>query len=221
MPMASPLLTWLLDLIYPPKCALCDKPLPSGKELLCPQCQKLPDQSRTLRKEGVRFTFCVSALPYRDDYRSSILRYKFGRCSYYSEIYGKILADAVRQRLSGKFDLITYIPLNWRRRRKRGYDQAKLLAEALGRELNVEVIRTLVKVKNVKPQSSQPSAAARRINIRGAYGAKDPAAFAGKRILLVDDVLTTGSTMSEAAGVLRDNGAKTVYGATIAAVVRD
>lgn len=219
--MTSPLLTWLIDLLYPPKCVLCGESLPSGKEQLCPKCKNLPDQSRTIRREGTRFSLCVSALPYRDPFRASILRYKFNGSSFYSEIYGKILADAVRQRIAGKFDLITYIPLNWRRRRKRGYDQAKLLAEALGRELDVAVVKTLVKVKNVKPQSTQPSAAARRKNIRGVYRAKNAAAFAGKRVLLVDDILTTGSTMSEAAGVLRDNGAKTVYGAALAAVVND
>lgn len=215
--MPSSLLTRLLDLLYPPRCVICGCFLPSGDKQLCEKCRALPDQSRTIRIENAKFRECVAALPYREPYRTSLLHYKFYNCSFYVRVYGPILAAAVISRLSGQFDLITYVPLSRRRRRKRGYDQAKLLAEAVGREVGTEVVCTLEKTKHIPAQSIQPDAKARKKNIQGVYRAKNQGLFEGKRVLLIDDIMTTGSTLSEAAGELRRNGAKAVVCAALAA----
>ena len=115
-----------------------------------------------------------------------------------------------------KIDTITWAPVSLFRRFKRGYDQAQLIAVALGKELNLPVIKLLRKHRNTKAQSTLNDAASRRANVQGAYEATDPIKTAGKSILLIDDVLTTGSTATECALVLHTAGAKNVYLATIA-----
>jgi ComF family protein len=118
-------------------------------------------------------------------------------------------------------EVLTWVPVSRKRLRSRGYDQAKLLAEATGAVLGLPVTATLRKVRDNPPQSGLQDAAGRRANVLNAYEAVDPAAFAGKRVLLIDDVATTGSTLSECARVLVTAGAGEVLAATLAMVRED
>ncbi len=112
--------------------------------------------------------------------------------------------------------MISWVPLSAKRLRKRGYDQAKLLAVEAARNLDCVAVETLRKVRNTDAQSSINDDSARRANILGAYEVPDPEFVAGKRILLIDDVVTTGATLSECARVLRTFGAKEVVCASLA-----
>lgn len=207
----------ILDLLYPPRCVFCRELVRSGKDLFCPACREsLPFTSCGGEQTGDFFRICCSALYYEDVVRESLRRYKFQGRSGYAATYGAILADCIRERLTGEYDLITWVPLSSERLRERGYDQSMLLAQAAALELQDVAVSTLDKVRNVERQSAVGSREKRRANIAGAYRATDPELVEGRRILLIDDIITTGATLSECARTLREAGAKDVVCATVA-----
>ena len=114
------------------------------------------------------------------------------------------------------FDILSWIPVSPLRRFFRGYDQCKLLAQAVAEELNVHPLPLLKKVRHNQPQSRIKDDAARRANVLGAYRVTNPDSVAGKRILLLDDVITTGATAGECARMLWLAGAKSVNCAAVA-----
>ena len=154
---------------------------------------------------------------YKGSVRSSLHRYKFRNAREYSHGYGRLLAMHLTQKQWTDFDLLTWAPVSAARKRERGYDQGQLLCKAVAKELGLPYIRALKKQRNTPPQSGIASAAARRANVLGAYCVRNPKAISGKRILLLDDIITTGSTASECARELLTAGAKEVYCAAIAA----
>lgn len=207
----------LLDLLFPPKCPFCGRLLEKRQALLCLDCQR--DLPWTQGKAGERkgeFFRCVAPLWYRDQVRHSHHRYKFSGVRAYAGAYVTLMAQCVSDRLDGEFDFITWVPISRRRLRKRGYDQSRLLAEGLEKKLNIPCTKTLTKIRHTKPQSSLKGEGARRANVLGAYAMCRDAQVAGKRIVLVDDVMTTGATLSECARVLRTAGAVEVVCVTLA-----
>ena len=118
---------------------------------------------------------------------------------------------------SDEFDVLTWVPVSRLRRLRRGYDQVELLARHLGRELDMVPVCTLKKIRHNRQQSRIADAAGRRANVLGAYRILDSGQIAGKKILLLDDILTTGSTAGECARMLRTAGAKEVHCAVLAA----
>lgn len=212
----KPILNTLKALLYPPRCVICRRLLEDEAERLCPDCAGLAGEPISGARRGQHYSRWVSVFPYEDQVRSSILRYKFSGCRFYARTYGPLLARAIQKGLGTDWDLMTYVPLSPKRRRRRGYDQALLLARETGRVLGTPPVCTLKKQNRIKPQSSMGSAAAREANIRGAFSPTDPGLAAGKRVLLIDDILTTGATVSEASRVLKAAGAKEVYVATLA-----
>lgn len=208
----------VLDLLFPPKCVFCGSLIGKKTEGLCRACaEKLPYlRGAAARATGDYFTVCVSPLKYDGHVRRSILRYKFHGATENAEVYGRILADCIREHLSGRYDLITWVPLSRRRKRDRGYDQAMLLAMATALSLSDVAVETLVKSRHVQPQSSLGGREERRANVSGVYEVPDPDLIAGKRILLIDDIITTGATLSECARTLLLAGAESVACATLA-----
>jgi ComF family protein len=208
--------TALLDLLFPPKCVFCRKLLGDG-DTWCARCAgKLPLTVHGGRQEGDFFDFCISPLYYKDAVRKSILRYKFSGASNYAETYGKILASCIRAYMDAKYDLISWVPLSSKRERTRGYDQAMLLAMATALELQSVAVQTLVKPRDVTPQSGLGGRSERRANISGAYEVYDPELIDGKCILLIDDIVTTGSTLEECARALLSAGATKIVCAALA-----
>ena len=210
-------LNGMKDLIWPRKCILCHRPVGAEGDRLCPDCAASLPEPFSGDRRGTHYRRWASAFWYEDKLRESFLRFKFGGCRFYTDWYGPWLANAVRKQLGEKFDLMTYVPISRLRKRKRGYDQTLLLAEAAGKELGTEPVCTLKKRSRVKPQSRTIGQEERQRNIRGAFRVIDAEVIKGKRILLIDDVLTTGATVSEASRVLLEAGAKSVDVATLAA----
>ena len=118
-------------------------------------------------------------------------------------------------------DILTWVPISRLRRMRRGYDQVELLAKAVGRELNMEPQRTLRKIRHNRPQAGIHGAAERRANVLGVYRMAKNADVLDKRVLLLDDVMTTGATAGEAARILLTAGAKEVHLGCIAAAHSD
>ena len=207
---------YAIGLLFPPKCVLCAKLLKKDETDLCRICRvKAPAYGNTKRKP--QFLDSLAAIWYYEgNVRASILRYKFRGRRSYAAAYGRLLAMRVQQEHPEGFDLLTFIPISARRRWKRGYDQVELLARAVGRELGMEPVPALKKVRHNRPQSGISGEAERRANVLGAYRSINRE-VSGKRVLLLDDILTTGATASEAARVLKTAGAAEVHCAVLAA----
>lgn len=207
----------LLDLLYPPRCTFCHCFVKSSAVAICDNCRKnLPYTTNGGRQKADFVTVCVSPLYYEDDVRESLLRYKFHGATGYAKAYAPLVADCIREHLDQEYDLITWVPLSRKRLHRRGYDQARLLAEAVATELDTMAVGTLKKIRNTAAQSQTGSAEKRRANISGAYRVMNPALVADKRILLIDDIVTTGSTLSECARTLGLAGAERVICAAVA-----
>lgn len=212
----------LICLLFPRKCHFCRTLLSKDETDLCHTC----------RRDAPELIRAKSAIPliaqwtavwyYKDKVRSSIHRFKFGNARHYADFYARELAMKLQSvPFADSYDLLTWVPVSWLRRFLRGYDQAELLAMALGRELGMPPVRLLKKIRHTQPQSGIRNAAKRRANILNAYRAENIDQFTGKRILLVDDVVTTGATASECAKTLLIGGAKKVYFAAVAAASHD
>ena len=210
-------LSAILDILFPPRCVFCHRFLRSSRQMVCEDClNSLPYTSNGGEKTGEFFDRCVAPLYYEGDVRESLHRFKFKGATGYSKTYGKLLADCIRENLAGAYDLISWVPLSRKRLRERGYDQAMLLAMAAALELDDVAVCTLEKTLESEKQSLMGSAEKRRANISGAYRAADPELVEGKRILLIDDIVTTGSTLSECAKTLLSAGAEAVLCAAVA-----
>lgn len=206
-----------LDLLFPPRCVFCRRFLKSSREHVCADCLKtLPYTNEDDEKTGDFFTLCVAPLYYEGNVREAILRYKFHEAVGYAQPFGRLVAERVGKALEGRYDLISWVPLSKKRLKERGYDQSMLLACAVALELDDVAVSTLEKHIHVEKQSRMGSAEKRRANISGAYRVVDPELIRGKRILLIDDIVTTGATLSECARTLLTAGAAEVLCAAVA-----
>ena len=200
----------LLDLFVPPKCPFCGKVLDHAG--ICPACEKaLPwtEEGAGLRElpGGLQ---CAAPLWYEGKVREGLLRFKFQGARAAAGPLGELVARCAAERFSGAFDVVTWVPVSRRRLRSRGYDQARLLAESACRLWEVRPEQLLQKITDNPAQSGLTEEAARRANVLGVYGAAEPERIQGDRILLVDDICTTGATLAECARTLRDAGAADV-----------
>lgn len=207
----------ILDFFFPPKCAFCHELLPSGTEGICDACARELLRADPMEKTGEFFSGCIAAFAYKDLVRESVLRFKFSNRQEYAAVYAPLLAARIQEYLAGRFDRITWVPVSARRRRKRGYDQAQMLAEQTAKVLGIPAVPMLKKVRHTPAQSTLREAARRKANVLGAYVAIDRSALKDRRVLLIDDVMTTGATLSECSRVLLTAGAKDVVCAAFAA----
>ena len=204
----------LLNLLFPPKCVLCNKIIDAGREDICHDCSRTLPWAGVTVKQGDFHEGAVSSLRYDDRVRGAMLRYKFNGHYWLGEVFGELMAETVTMQLSGRFDIITWAPVSKKRLRQRTYDQSELLAKRIGVLLGFPVVQCLRKTKHTEANSSLNDDKARQDNVSGVYEALPE--VEGKRILLIDDVYTTGSTLSECAKTLMQAGAESVVCATFA-----
>lgn len=205
----------LTDLLYPPRCVFCQSLMQQCDMQICKACKQTLTPPQEDRK-GNFFKVCISALPYEDTVRSSIIRMKLKNRKSYIKTYGKLLAEQIRQKLDGKYDVITWVPISWLRKMQRGYDQDRLIAEAVAEELSKPIEKLLLKTRHTRRQSSIRDVAQRRSNVLNTYRCVSKEAVTGKRILLIDDVITSGATLSECSKMLLLADAAQVVCATVA-----
>lgn len=229
----------LVQIAYPGVCQLCTRPigldasdfcsecstsLTNDPHPTCPRCAgtlgaNLPAEVDCHRCRGISFAFerVLRLGPYDGLRREAILRMKHARDEGLAEAVGKLWAAHALQALQQiGASAVVPIPLHWRRRIQRGFNQSAILAQALASALRLPYRgRWLGRVRATQFQTDlAPSA--RSDNVRGAFQARGDRRMHGAAILLVDDVLTTGSTASEAARVLRAAGAVRVVVAVLA-----
>lgn len=204
-------------------CAACEADLPAFGPEACPACGQglgpaAPVEPRCLdcRGRALAFDGAVALGPYRDRLRDLVLQLKFGGERVIAGDLGRLLAARVAAdpRAAGA-GLVVPLPLHPDTERRRGYNQSALLAEALARRLGRPVAgRAMAKIRATEPQALL-DAARRAGNLAGAFAVTQPGRVEGQAILLVDDVMTTGATASEAAGALKAAGAVRVWVAVV------
>ena len=199
-------------------CAACRKTLPFNDRLICPYC------GRRVREAGVCLE-CKQSRPAVEKARSAfvhegeaaalVLRFKKG-----SKYLFRTLCDFLTPLLEREFadaDSLTFVPMTKRARRKRGYNQSRLLAEELSRRSGKQFLDAAEKRRETSMQKSL-GRREREKNLKGCFRVTDKSAVRGKHIVIVDDTFTTGSTVSELARALLHAGAERVYALTVTSV---
>lgn len=198
--------------IEPPFCTVCGEPFGTAGGIIhpCGSCMK----------GGRPFAAARAASLFEGPVEELIHRFKYGKKVQLRRPLGLLTASRLAGFAADTLpDLLVPVPLHRRRLRERGFNQALLIARVLSREWQVPCARaTLVRTRWTVPQV-QLSAAERAQNVRGAFAVAEPASVADRRIMLVDDVFTTGSTLDECARVLRRAGAAEVLAVTVARAV--
>ena len=202
-----------IDFVAPPFCACCGFPFTfdTGPDALCGICAREPQAF-----DRARFV-----MRYGDASKGLVLGFKHHDRTEGAPAFGEWLARAGRELIQDA-DLLAPVPLHRLRLFARRYNQAALLCHALADSNALPVVPDLLIRKRHTPPQGRLSAAARRRNVAGAF-AVNPARLSkldGRRVLLVDDVMTTGATVSACASVLRRNGAAAVDVLVLARVVR-
>lgn len=202
----------LLDFFFPQRCPFCGKA--AGKALICERCRK--ELPRCDRVRTGSFGECAAPLYYEGRVRDAILDFKFKRRIEHLNAYGMLMAEKAAEVYADRFDAVTWVPVSKRRLKKRGFDQSRMLCASLCVDWHVEPQETLRKVVDNPAQSGIDDPAARRANVLGAYEPVEPKSIAGKRFLLIDDIVTTGATLTECVRVLKNAGAADVVCLTLA-----
>lgn len=195
-----------------PKCEKCGYPFPANLDLglrpMCPNCA-----SGCCELDLIR-----SACVYDEVSRSAMLPFKHGGRIKYSAFMSRAMIWALRD-IEIHPDIVMPIPLAYRRLFHRGYNQATLLARPIAKVLGVKLDLDSVR-RFYRPDMGHKNATQRAENIRGVFSVVKPNKIKNRKILLVDDVMTTGATFAEIRRVLKDAGAAEVYGVTFCRIVR-
>jgi ComF family protein len=220
------------QLVFPNGCLLCDAPEADRADFrhglcsdclgaltvdpypVCPRCAatvgphaETSDGCTACRGIPLGFEAAVRLGPYDGRRRDAVLRMKAAPGEGLAEMMGRVFCATAGERLRAVgVEVVVPVPLHWRWRWSRGYNQAGAMARELAAGLGVGCRNALRRVRHTPPQVGS-TAAARRENVRGAFRVTDPRAVAGRAVLLVDDVMTTGSTAGEVARTLRAAGA--------------
>ncbi|MGE4548534.1 MAG: ComF family protein [Intestinibacillus sp.] len=204
----------LLQLLYPPRCILCRARLQVGTAaMLCANCaERLRTHYRTAEHVTVEDTDgAAAALLYKGEVRAAMHRYKFAHGKACAGWFAAQLAPVVGAWLDDwQPDCVTYVPISFGRFWERGYNQSELVARRLARQFALPCVPLLQKRAFVARQSDKLKAE-RKQNVENVFRLRRGVALTGQRVLLVDDVLTTGATLSACARALRQGGAERVF----------
>jgi ComF family protein len=214
------ILVFCLELIFPPRCVFCGRTISPGTEI-CKTCASKIAPVNTLRCMNLPGSGqnipCIVLYSYESQVRDSMIRFKFYGEKKNADFYAKQLAELLLSRIQPtSLDLVTAVPISRERKKKRRYNQSELIARKVAAGLNLPYVECLYKIRDNLEQHRLPRLE-RMKNVTGVYRA-DEKKTAGKRVLLIDDIVTTGSTLCECAKVLLKAGAETVSCAAVAQV---
>lgn len=205
----------IADLAYPPVCSGCKAPLESGRgSPVCMSCfDKIKPSRRSPESDPLRFsfTFAYSACQYEGVMKELIHSFKYSRKTSLAKLFSNILLKFISKHpeVTKDIDLVTFVPLRPNRLRERGFNQSKLLACGISGHFGLKTEDLLEKAASTKHQN-ELTREKRLVNLKGAFRAKQSPRIAGRRILLIDDVMTTGATFNECAKTLSEAGAAEV-----------
>ena len=212
------------ELFFPPRCLLCGEILAIGQGKLCSDCQmevqrregRLLFSPQTQQPEGLEAGFAVF---YYEESKEAIWRFKFHGAYRMGEDFGRLMAEKAGK--AGSLDLakaqvVIPVPVHRQRLRLRGFNQAALLARPVAAVLKVPMSETLCRIRHTKAQMTLGDQQ-RQENVHHAFAVVRPEEVRDKRVLLIDDIYTTGATASSCALALRQAGASSVSVLALAA----
>ena len=208
-----------LDLVFPPRCIYCDRALAVDHHI-CPEClaEMVPEHHERCMRDGKsgKTILCTAPFLYDGKIRDTIHRFKFSGMMEIAPYLAEAMIYPITESCKAlQLDFITAVPLFKKRLKRRGYNQAELLGREVGKLLKVPYEETLLKIKDNRAQHTL-SRKERIDNVKGVYRVLPGCPVSGKSILLIDDVVTTGSTITECAKMLLAAGADTVLCAAVA-----
>lgn len=212
------MLKLVLDLLYPPVCGICRK---IDQKELCPKCAiklKQWEKAKLYAYPHTYFEKHFYLFPYEGIIREKLIQYKFQNQSYLSTFFAKNLLNHKKMsRILKKYDIIIPVPMYRKKEKQRGYNQTALIAKEIAKVCKSLVYdgKSLKKIKDTKMQSSL-NKTERRKNIKNAYKVVNQQKIKDKKIILLDDIYTTGATANECSKVLKQSGAKEILIVTIA-----
>jgi ComF family protein len=204
-------------------CAACFAAITTDPHAHCPRCAQTvgphantEDGCSECRPQSLAFESAFRLGEYDQHLQVAVLRLKHLNGEGLADLLGRAFAECRGADLrAANCELVVPVPLHWMRRMGRGYNQSEAVARELAAGIGVPFAHALRRAKWT-PQQLQPSREARRANVKGAFLVRKGASVAGKSVLLVDDVMTTGSTLNECARVLKSAGAVRVCVAVLA-----
>lgn len=210
----------LIDLIYPPVCGMCNK---ICKKHLCKECEMDLKKYEINEIENVKgdkskyYDYQVKTFKYKGKVRSKIIDYKFNEKSYMCHTFQKMITKNEKiYSFLKKYDIILYVPMFKKQEHKRGYNQTYLIAKEIGKTLGVSIEKSnLTKIKDTKKQSTLTKEE-RKTNVKDAFVIKKPERIVNKKVILFDDIFTTGNTVNECSKVIKMAGTKEIAILTIA-----
>lgn len=220
----------LLDLLYPPRCPICDGVLRFPEHGCCGDCvERLPriqgavcmrcgcevaeeeEYCRECRTQKHYFDRGAAAFTYTGALRHSVYRMKGMNRRDYIPFFAEEMVQALSRYLGvWRPELVLPVPMHPKRYRRRGYNQSELLALQIGRLTGIPVRKDLLRCTKLLPPQKELNGRERRKNLRGCFEVREPFPKV-ERVLLADDVYTTGSTMDEISRVLKERGVQSVY----------
>lgn len=207
----------ILVFLYPDVCSICEK---TDKNSLCIKCnEKLKNISkyRLILAKDKCFDEQLYVFRYEGIIREKIIQYKFYEKSYMYKTFAKIILNHEKKyRFLLNYDIIIPVPIHYKRKCERGYNQSSLIAKEISKELNIECIENVLYKKINNNRQSTLNQKQRIQNVKNVYGIKNIGKIKNKNIILFDDIYTTGSTLNECAKLLKQNGAKKILVLTLA-----
>lgn len=207
----------ILEIIFPNVCGICGK---IDKHNLCPQCKiklKKLIKANITKMSNKNFTNHAYLFTYGGIIREKIIKYKFKDSAYLYKTFAEIIIK--NKKMCGfikNYDIIIPVPIHKKRYKERGYNQSELLASEIAKTLNISIEkRVLIKNVNNTPQSKL-SKIERKNNANGVYKIINAQKIKNKKIIIIDDIYTTGSTANECSKVLKQAGASEIAVFTIA-----
>lgn len=203
-----------ISFIKPPFCYRCGLPLNSdgyhpNDKILCPNCLK----------KRPTYDLARAVFIYDSFSKTSILKLKYADKMEYAYPFIELMRQAGKE-LFEKTDIIMPVPMHWKRQLKRKYNQADLLGRTLSKKIKIPYMaKVLIRSRHTETQENK-SFEERNHNVKDAFQVRNPLAIKNKRILLIDDVFTTGATVNNCAKALKKSGAKAVYVLTIAKAIK-
>jgi ComF family protein len=217
----------ILNFVLPPVCVCCDSVLESGKEFVCPGClSKLKQVDRNYnifqdRVHKVNFegnTFSLYWFVEGTEIQYILHAFKYSRMKSIGKLFGRKIGEEIALRFPGEYDYTVPVPLHRSKQRERTYNQSDYISRGISEALSIKPLEKCLKRTRYTKTQTKLTITEREENVRGAFKLNDRYAEAikGNNIVLVDDVITTGSTILECARVLRESGCGEVIVCSIA-----
>ncbi|MEE0931392.1 MAG: phosphoribosyltransferase family protein [Acutalibacteraceae bacterium] len=210
-----------INAFYPSRCPYCNSVIAKNK-IACEKCiSKVQQENITTQ---LMHTKSISPFRYDGMYKKAIQQLKFNNYGNYAEQMAMVMSNAVKKEYANcfndnnNFDFITCVPFTKNKYKERGYNQSKLLAQNISYYLKIEYRDILIKTKDNKTQHTL-TRKQRIENVHNVFDINSKYSVRNKKILVIDDILTTGSTLDECANVLLNNGAKEVLCATFTTTI--